>query len=255
MSSDAARLEAIGEPEARLEFHGRTIIVPRALENWPLDAVRGAAAEPLPGRALRFAVKTLIAGQDIGRLACMDDYVELSHRMADAVGVSPLPETPVRLADTFGGIPALLDVLDNNEDDVASDLQRFWGIDYVDRWRGGLTLRKIWTYIRRLPADSATARARNQGKEVWQLQHFIAAAVYETLARQIYPGRPATESEIKRWVEAAQKNNDEIAKLREGANRYAPATPAQAAADVARENRRKELERNGQIGGGSSGTP
>lgn len=246
MSCDAARLEARGDPEAPLEFRGHTVIIPRALENWPLHEIRVAAAEKLPGRSLRFAVDALLAGQDVGRLGCIDDYVELSHRMADTVGVSPLPETPVQPTDTFGGVPTLLDLLDNNEDDVASDLRRFWGVVYADRWRGGLTLREIWSYVRRLPATSATARARNGGKEVWQLQHFVTASVYEFFARQIYPGRPLTEAEIAQWVEAARKNAEKVAKLREGANRYAPATPALAAAEVARNNRRKELERNGE---------
>lgn len=245
MAGDAARLEARGDPEAPLEFRGHTVIIPRAVENWPLDAIRGATADHQP-RSIMFAVHALLAGQDAGPLRCIDDYVELSHHMADTVGVSPLPETPVRPTDTFGGVPTLLDLIDNNEDDVASDLKRFWGVDYADRYTGGLTLRRIWTYIRRLPAESATARARNGGQEVWTLQHRTTASVWEFFARQMYPGRPATEAEKRRWILAAQNNAKEVARLREGAQRYAPATPAQTAAEVARENRRKELERNGQ---------
>jgi hypothetical protein len=248
MASDAARLEAFGDPEARLEFRGHTVIIARAVENWPLDAIRTAAAETLPGRPLMYAVDALLAGQDVGRLACIDDYVELSHRMADTVGVSPLPETPVRPADSFGGVPTLLDVLDNNADDVASDLRRFWGVDYADRWRGALTLREIWTYIRRMPAESATARARNGGKEIWTLQHHVSAAVYEFFARKMYPGRPATEAEVARWKEATRKAAEKEAKLRASAQRYAPATPALAAADVARKNRLEEMARNGEGG-------
>jgi len=100
VTSDAARLEALGDPEATLEFRGYTIIIARAIENWPLDAIRAAAAEPLPGRALMFAVTALLAGQDAGPMRCIDDYVELSHRMADTVGcaafsgceVTPFPD-------------------------------------------------------------------------------------------------------------------------------------------------------------------
>ncbi len=248
MTSDAARLEALGDPEATLEFRGYTIIIARAIENWPLDAIRAAAAEPLPGRALMFAVNALLAAQPVGRLACIDDYVELSHRMADTVGVSPLPETPLRPADVFGGVPTLLDVLDNNADDIASDLRRFWGVDYADRWRGALTLRQIWTYMRRLPAESATARARNGGREVWTLQHHVSAAVWEFFARKMYPGRPATQAELERWEEAARNNAEKAANLRASAQRYAPGSPAQAAAATARENRLKEIARNDESG-------
>lgn len=250
MPSDAARLEATGDPEAPLEFRGHPVIIPRAVENWPLDAIRAAAAAELPGRPLIFAVDALLAGQSVGRLACIDDYVELSHRMADAVGVSPLPEAPSGPRNVFGGVPTLLDLLDNNADDLASDLRRFWGVDYLDRWRGEpqLTLRQIWTYVRRLPAAAATARARNGGRDVWTLQHFVTAATYELLARRIYPGRPATAAELERWREAAQKKAEQDAKLRSRQAHYAPSSPAQAAAATARENRLKEMARNGESG-------
>lgn len=32
------------------------------------------------------------------------------------------------------------------------------GVDYRDRWRGGLTLRRIWVLLRHLPADSPLVR-------------------------------------------------------------------------------------------------
>jgi hypothetical protein len=65
----------------------------------------------------------------------------------------------------------------------------------------------------------------------------------------MYPGRPATEAELKRWLEAAQKKAETEAKLRAGAERYAPATPALAAAEVARNNRLEEMRRNGESSG------
>lgn len=249
MPSDAARLEALGDPEAPLEFRGHTVIIPRAVENWPLDAIRLAAARRQLGRPLIFAVEALLAGQSVGRLACMDDYVELSHRMADAVGVSPLPETPLEPWHVFGAVPTLLDLLDNNADDIASDLRRFWNVDYRDRWRpGGLTLREIWTYVRRLEPTSATARARNGGREVWTQQHTVTAAVWEIFSRKRYPGRPATEAEIAQWEKAAQKLAETEANLRASAQRYAPSSPVQAAAATARENRLREMARNGEGG-------
>lgn len=246
MPGDAARLEAIGEPAVSFEFRGRTITIARAVEDWPLDMVRAAVAQPMLGRPFLVAVLALLDRQDAGPLVCMDDYVELSHRMADAVGVSPLPETPVEPTDVFGAVPVLLDLLDNNAEDVASDLKRFWSVDYLDRWRGNLTLREIWSYIRRLPTGSVTARARNGGKEVWTLSDQVNAAVWEFLAHERYPGRPATEAEIEAWAEAARRNEAKVDKLRDRQQRYS--SPAEAAAATARENRLKELARNGENG-------
>ena len=53
----------------------------------------------------------------------------------------------------------LLRLLRDHEGAVEADLQRIYGIDYRDRWRGGLTLRRLHVLIRHLPPDSATAVA------------------------------------------------------------------------------------------------
>lgn len=37
---------------------------------------------------------------------------------------------------------------------MEADLQRFYGIDYRDRWRGGLTLRRLKVLLSNLPRES-----------------------------------------------------------------------------------------------------
>jgi len=59
---------------------------------------------------------------------------------------------------------------------VEADLQRFYGIDYRDRWhpdrRRRLTLRRIAVLIlRHPPVDGNVARALNGGRSVWRLEH------------------------------------------------------------------------------------
>lgn len=50
---------------------------------------------------------------------------------------------------------------------MEADLQRFYAVDYRDRWRGDLTLRRLWVLIRHLPPESAVAALRRDGKPHW----------------------------------------------------------------------------------------
>lgn len=215
---DAARLEALGEPEVSFVWRGHQLTIARALEDWPLDLIRA-------GRTVDAAMD-LLAGQT-APVPLYGDLVSLSDAMADAVGVSRLPETkplPERLcgAYVFGAVPQLLDYLDNNEDDVASDLRRFWHVDYADRWRGDLTLRQIWTYIRRSQPTSALAVARNGGHELWTKQSIITAQVWEQIARQPYVGRPLTREEVAAREAKKRANDQEMADLKAKQDYYSP---------------------------------
>jgi hypothetical protein len=96
----------------------------------------------------------------------------------------------------FGAVPLLLQLLDEYPDDIACDLRTFRGVDYSDRYRGALSLRQIWVYIRRLPPDSALAIARNGGNELWTKHTVLLAQLWERLAGQVYVGRPMTREEI-----------------------------------------------------------
>ncbi|WP_234796948.1 hypothetical protein [Mycobacteroides chelonae] len=237
-TSDAARLEALGATEAEVMFGGHTIRVPLNLEVWPLHLVR---QNPIR------LVDYLLNGQEsgLGDDVTVDDYRELSDAMAEAVGVSRLPETPDAPDQWFGGIPTLVNILDNHEDDLASDLRHFWGVRYAERFTGTLSLREIWSYVRRLQPTSAIVRAQNGGKEHWTEQMFITAAVYQALTGEIYPGRPLKPEELAKAIEAMQAKAEHVATLREREAAYAaqssPTAPAVSAMEQAIANRRQEL--------------
>lgn len=66
----------------------------------------------------------------------------------------------------------LLRFLREHEGAVEADLQRYYGIDYRDRWRGDLTLRRLLVLIRYLPRESAVQIAVNG--EHWSIEaHLI----------------------------------------------------------------------------------
>jgi hypothetical protein len=61
---------------------------------------------------------------------------------------------------------------------VEADLQRFYGIDYRDRWlpdrRRRLTLRRIAVLVlRHPPLDGAVARVLNDDRVPWRLEHHL----------------------------------------------------------------------------------
>lgn len=215
---DAARLEALGEPEVGFRWRRHELTIPRALEDWPLAAIRS-------GRYVD-AVEELLDGQT-APVPLYGDLVSLSDAMAAAVGVARLPETkplPDKYfgAHIFGAVPQLLDYLDNNEDDVASDLRHFWHVDYADRWRGGLTLRQIWTYIRRPKPTSALAIARNGGNEPWTKTAVVLAQVWEQIARKPYVGRPLTAEEFAQYLAEKRANEAQMQKLSDKQDYYSP---------------------------------
>lgn len=237
MSCDAARLEAAGAEAVTFDFRGREVTVPLDVGRWPAALVR---TRPLA------AVLDLLGGRAVATLGLdpvLDDARELSDAMAAAAGVERLPETPAAPDQWFGGLPTLLWLLDAFEADAASDLRRFWGINYRDRFTGGLSLREIWTYLRRLPADSAIARATNGGKEQWTELMFVTAGVYQALTGKVYPGRPMRPEELAVALEAVQAQADRAATLRSREALYSapPANPVAAAMQEAEDNRRREL--------------
>jgi hypothetical protein len=73
-------------------------------------------------------------------------------------------------------------------------LQRWYGIDYRDRWRFDergarkLTLRRISVLVRHLPSDSATAIAT--GGHGWTLADHLLADVYHATSGNLHPWKP-----------------------------------------------------------------
>lgn len=258
MPNDAARLEALGQTTAEFYWRGRRLAIPLAIEEWPLDTIRA-------GRVL-IAVDILLGGQTVGREVLIDDYRDLSDAMAQACGVGRLPEQAPRPGEWFGGVPKLIGYLDRYEAEVESDLRARWGLDYADRWRldehrrPRLTLRRIWCCIRRSLPTSALAVADNGGKEVWTEQTFATARVWEALTGKPYEGRPHTEAEWAKALEAMQRQEALKAKLRSRRAAYHPeevepqasADPrlagVYAAAQQAIANRRAEIGAEGSNG-------
>lgn len=218
MSSDAARLEALGEPAVRFTWRSHALTIPRAIEDWPLDLIR---------RGLFVDAAAVLLDGQTAPVPLYGDLVSLSDAMADAAGVSRLPETKP-LPDkyfgihAFGAVPMLLDLLDRHEDDIASDLKTFRNVDYLDRWRGELTLRQIWVYIRRLPPTSALAVARNGGHELWTKQAILTAQVWERLAGKVYAGRPMTREEMDDAIAQQRQNEQTMSKLADKEDYYSP---------------------------------
>lgn len=53
---------------------------------------------------------------------------------------------------------------------MEADLQRWYTEDYRDRWRGNLTLRRIYVLITHLPPESAVAGLLRGGRMHWSLE-------------------------------------------------------------------------------------
>lgn len=224
MPNDAARLEALGERYVTFLWRRVPLTIPLRLEDWPLVALHS-------GRYY-VAVDALLNNQPVPPDdPLVDDYRELSDAMAVACGVGRMPEERAAPDAWFGGVPRLLHLLRDYEDDIASDLQRFWNIDYRDRFTGDLTMRRIWSFIRRSQPTSALAIAANGGQEVWTAQTFATARIWEALTGRHYEGRPLTEPELARALEAMQQQQATVDKLRARRAYYHPEEAAAPPAD------------------------
>lgn len=211
-ASSARRAEADGALTVTLDFRGTAIAIPRALEGWPLGAIR--ARKPAS------AVRSLLAGQPRPDMRTIADVMELSTRMAEAVGVVPLPEDTTAGA-YFGAIPTLLDVVDHHGDDIEADLMRFYGVDYRQPpERGGPTLRQVWVYLRRLPVESALTVSRNKGRLPWTRTDIAVARLWEMWTQKPYPGRPYAHEEIEAFMEKERVEAAEMDRLKEREDYY-----------------------------------
>lgn len=199
----ARRLEAAGATEVTFEFRGTAVTIPLAIEAWPLDDIRAGKS----GRA----IKALLGDQPPPPMRTRADVIELSHRMADACGVTPLRETPASERGMFGAVPILLTAIDNHGDDLEADLRRFYRIDYRDPTV--CTLRQVWVMIRRLPPESATMVARNGGDMPWSRGDVINARNWELWTRKRYPGRPTTRDELREWTEKKAAQDDQLERM------------------------------------------
>jgi hypothetical protein len=84
----------------------------------------------------------------------------------------------------------LLGLLRDHGDVVEADLQRTYGVDLVDLWRGGLTLRRVRVLLEGLPPDSQTAYALS-GSDSGELAGWRLT--------DVLLGRLADEMALYRW--------------------------------------------------------
>lgn len=96
----------------------------------------------------------------------------------------------------LGGIAGLLLTLREHEGAVEADLQRFYGVDYRDRWkvvdgRRVLTLRRIGVLLRHLPPESALAAVGRKGKPHWTIEaHLLDDLRLATTGSKDKPSKP-----------------------------------------------------------------
>lgn len=191
-TATARQLEAAGATTVTFEFRGADVTIPLAIEDWPLDAVRANK----PATAVR-----ILLGQQRPPMSTRGDVIELSHRMADACGITPLPELDADPDAAMGAVPTLIDLVDNHGDDLEADLLRYFGADYrQSAAAGGPTLRQVWVYVRRLPRESALLAARNRGEPPWSQEAIVTARLWEMWTQKRYGGRPLSRGEYDEWV-------------------------------------------------------
>lgn len=94
---------------------------------------------------------------------------------------------------------------------------RYYQVDLLDLYRGGLSPRRLGVLIRHLPADSALVREMHGGRPPWsQLEHLIADLWALTLrinsdktaAVQDHPTRAAMEAAAR-----AEEKQQRLAEL------------------------------------------
>lgn len=86
----------------------------------------------------------------------------------------------------------------------------------MDLWRGRLSLRKLAVLIAHLPVGSAVWALSADVPYGWTLTDTLLADIFHILAGEQHPLRPD-----KRAKEAAEKNNERIARLKQQRERFA----------------------------------
>lgn len=83
---------------------------------------------------------------------------------------------------------------------MESDLQRYFHVDYRDRWRFDdsgrrrLTLRRLSVLLRHLPPAASTVLAT--GGSGWTLTDYLLADLFHATAHVPHPSRPKPEKSV-----------------------------------------------------------
>src|SRR5690606_9976085 len=98
-----------------------------------------------------------------------------------------------------------------HEGAVEADLARWYHLDYRDRWRGDLTLRRIFVLVRHLPPESAVAEVLRGGKPHWSIEAQLIDDLRVSLTgskerpSKPHPSRPKPSSRPRTTPERARK--------------------------------------------------
>lgn len=82
-------------------------------------------------------------------------------------------------------------MLRDHTDAVEADLQRFYGVDLGDLWRGRLSVRRLSVLIAHLPPGSAVWAAENGIPYGWSLTDVLLTDVFAALTGEQHPARPS----------------------------------------------------------------
>lgn len=74
-------------------------------------------------------------------------------------------------------------ILDGHGGALRADLQRYYGLDFVDLWRGTLSPRRVWQLAEHLPHDSSLFAALSGGPQFreWNTQTQLLAQIFNAL--------------------------------------------------------------------------
>ncbi|TDC02597.1 hypothetical protein E1091_00355 [Micromonospora fluostatini] len=106
-----------------------------------------------------------------------------------------------------GGIVSLARLIRRHADAVEADLQRYYRIDLADLWRGRLTLRRLATLLRYLPAEAATLGTYGDPAAGWTRTHYLLTDVFHAVTGKPHPARPAPPSRRRDPAEIRRRDN------------------------------------------------
>lgn len=213
MSASPVEAEASGQEFVTVTFNGTPFRVPLDVDGWPLDLIRrcrGLTADQriVPNHVPAAAALQVLLGEQwelFIRVAPKRRHiVEATQVFADAVGFTADGPNDI----VFGAVPRALALLDRWPIEAESDLDRFWGLKYGDRWRfcAGrrlLTLRQIYVRLNHPPIDGALVTAMNGGRKPLSDTAIAVMDLFEAVTKTRHPSRPMPPD--------AQKKRDEQA--------------------------------------------
>lgn len=78
----------------------------------------------------------------------------------------------------------------HHPDALEADLQRVYGLDLLDLWRGKLSLRKLSVLVTHLPPGSAVWSAETDLDYGWTLTDILLTDLFHALTGETHPARP-----------------------------------------------------------------